>query len=157
MENKKLKKEIKIRNGKSYYLLGKRDNKKVWLVQGSFDCGWYWGVGYVQVFNRNYSDIVEHTHFDSLFFNKRQFSGDVFRQYFDEIVLSDKEVYTLMELMKTIYTMRDYSDTIYTGGAHITNNLVSDLIKNDVEYKRINEVVIPELLNKVYELLGGVE
>ena len=157
MENKKLEKQVKNKNGKNYYLLGVKDNEKYWLCEGSFDCGWYWGVGYVQVFNRNYTDIVYHTHFDSLFFNKRQFSGDVFRQYFDEITLSDSEVYKLMELMKTIYTLREYSDTLHRGGAHITSNPVSDLIKNDEEYNRINKVLIPALLNEVYKLLGGVE
>lgn len=157
MENKKLKKEIKNKNGKNYYLLGVVDNQKYWLCEGSFDCGWYWGVGYVQVFSHNYTILELHTHFDSLFFNKRQFSGDVFRQYFDEITLSDSEVYKLMELMQTIYTLREYSDTIHRGGAHITNNPVSDLIKNDEEYNRINKVLIPTLLDEVYKLLGGVE
>ena len=157
MENKKLKKEIKNKNGKNYYLLGVKDNQKYWLCEGSFDCGWYWGVGYVQVFSHNYTILELHTHFDSLFFNKRQFSGDVFKGYFDEITLSDSEVYKLMELMQTIYTLREYSDTIHRGGAHITSNPVSDLIKNDEEYNRINKVLIPTLLEEVYKLLGGVE
>lgn len=59
--------------GDDYYLLGiNQNNEKVWLKQPSWDCDWYWGLGYVQTFEENYSDIDMHTHFNILFFNKKQ-------------------------------------------------------------------------------------
>ena len=52
---------MRLFNDKKYYLLGKRkeDNRKVWLEEGSWDCDWYWGLGYVEIFSYKYKDIDE--------------------------------------------------------------------------------------------------
>ena len=60
-----------------------------------------------------------------------------------------------MEIMRTLYTLREYSDTLHRGGSHYTSNPCKDIIKNEDEYKRINEVLIPSLLKEVYKLLGS--
>ena len=149
-----MKKEVKQIKGKNYYLLGiNKEGQKVWLEQSSFDCGWYWGIGYVEVFNRSYSDIQEHTHFDSLFLKNNIY--DSFKGYFNDITLEDKEIWQLLELMKTLYTYRNFSDMIHTKGSHITTNNCKDIISNDELYKDINERIIPTLLEEVYNLLGG--
>lgn len=152
-----MKKEIKKVFGHNYYLLGKRkeDGQKVWLEEGHFDCGWYYGLGYVEIFNKNYTDIEEHTHFDCLFLTNKIY--DSFVDYFQETTLNDKEIWKLLENMKALYTIRDYSDLLHLGGAHITQNDNKEIIKNDAEYKRINDVVIPTLLNEVYKIVGGAE
>ena len=98
-----------------------------------------------------------HTHFDSLFFNGNKCCYDLFKEYFDETTLNNDELWKLLENMKSIYTMRNYSDLLYTGGAHITTNTFKDDIKNDAEYKRINDKIIPMLLNEVYKIVGGAE
>lgn len=137
-----------------FYLLGKDlDDQKVWLEKASYDCGWYWGIGYIKIFNKNYTDINYHGHFDSLFLEKNIY--DSFINYFSEISLSKNEIWQLLELMQSLYILRKYSDLLYCGGAHITNPICADIIKNDEEYKKINGVVIPELNNKIYELLSN--
>jgi hypothetical protein len=152
-----MKKEVIRKFGKNYYLLGKRkiDGKKVWLEESSFDCGWYWGIGYVEVFTKKYYDIEEHTHFDSLFLTKNIY--DSFIEYFQDITIEKDEVWQLLELMKTAYIAREYSDMLNCCGSNITQNVCSSFIASDKEYKRINEVVIPEILKNIYKLLGGVE
>lgn len=151
-----MEKETKQKFGKTYYLLGKRkgDNKKVWLEEGHFDCSWYWGIGYVEVFTHKYVDIEEHTHFDCLFFNNTGCCYDLFKAYFEETTLNDKEIWQLLENMKTLYNLRNYSDMIFRGGSHITTNQNSDLIKNEEEYKKINNVIIPKILKDIYGLLN---
>ena len=67
MKNKKLKKEIIEKFGKKYFLLGKKDGKKYYLEDSYWDCGWYWGLGYVETFNELKIDIESHQHFDNLF------------------------------------------------------------------------------------------
>lgn len=152
-----MKKQTIEKFGNKYYLLGtrKEDNKKVWLEEGSFNCNWYWGVGYVEVFNHNYTDISEHTHFDSLFLKRN--IHDSFKNYFKETTLSDNEIWQLLELMQTIYTLREMSDTIHRRGSHITTTNIEREIFNDNIYKnmydKINNDTIPALLNTVYELL----
>ena len=42
---------------KDRIFLGKLDGENVWLAPPSWDCGWYWGFGYIQ--NRNM-----HTHYE---------------------------------------------------------------------------------------------
>ena len=147
-----LKKEMRLFNDKKYYLLGKRkeDNRKVWLEEGSWDCDWYWGLGYIEIFSYKYKDIDEHTHFDSLFKNI-----DNWNEYFSETTLTKEEMFELFEMMRLLYTSRHYSDMLHVG-ANITGRRkdLQDIYKNDTEYNRINKEVIPQLLNKVYELLS---
>lgn len=152
-----MKKETKKVFGKTYYLLGKKDGEKVWLEEGHFDCDWYWGIGYVETFNKRYTDINMHTHFDTLFFNGNKCCYDLFNEYFDETTLDKDEIWKVLEYMKSIYTMREYSDLLHIGGAHITTNAFKDDIKNDDEYERINKKIIPMLLNEVYKIIGESE
>lgn len=114
--------------------------------------GWYWGLGYVEVFTKKYFDIEEHTHFDSLFLKKNIY--DSFLEYFEDITIEKEEIWKLLELMSTAYKMRSYSDLLYCGGSHITTNELTNEIKNKEEYKRINNVLIPKILEKVYKLLS---
>lgn len=152
-----MKKQTIEKFGKKYYLLGtrKEDNKKVWLEQASFDCDWYWGIGYIEVFNRTYTDIDEHTHFDSLFLETNVYNS--FKDYFNETTLNDNEIWQLLELMHTIYRLRKYSDTIYQNGSHITsNNIENKIFSEDIYkkmYNKINNEDIPKLLKEVYNLL----
>lgn len=153
-----MKKQKITKFGKNYYLLGKRkeNGAKVWLEEGHFDCDWYWGIGYVEEFNARYTDINMHTHFDSLFLNGKKCCIDLFKEYFNDTTLTEGETWQLLENIKTLYTMREYSDTLYIGGSNITSNENAEIIKNNEEYKRINEVVIPKLLETIYKILGGV-
>ena len=148
-----MRKEVINKFGKKYYLLGirKEDNEKVWLEKASWDCEWYWGLGYVEVFNKNYTDIDEHTHFDSLFLKKDIY--DSFINYFEETVLDNKEIWQLLENMKELYILRKYSDFLHISGANITKSKNKELIKNEDEYKKINALIIPTILDKVYEML----
>ena len=149
-----MKKQVINKFGKKYYLLGvrKEDNEEVWLEQANWDCEWYWGLGYVEVFNKNYTDIDEHTHFDSLFLKKDVY--DSFINYFEETTLTEREIWQLLENMKELYILRKYSDFLHIGGAHVTESKIKELIKNEDEYKRINTLVIPTILDKVYKMLG---
>ena len=156
-----MKKQKSYAFGKDQYLLGKdSDGVCYWLEESKFDCGWYWGIGYVETFTNNKNpgkakDINSHSHFDSMFFKQKNKNGyDAFKEFFEETVLTEKETWTLLELMKTLYTLREYSDTIHRGGAHYTNNPLSEKIKNQSEYDRINKELIPAVLQEVYNLLS---
>jgi len=152
-----MKKESKMILNKMNFLLGiNKDGKKVWIESGRFDCSWYWGFGYVEIYTHKYFDIETHTHFDGLFFNKHNIScWDAFKEYFKETTLSDKEIWTLLEHMKTFYTLRSYSDMLHSNGSGITkNNIICNYSdENKKEYQRINEILIPEIMNHVYNLL----
>lgn len=149
---------------KKYYLLGQNsDGERYYLEQGHFDCGWYWGLGYIKTFPNNKNphlskDITQHTHFDYLFFKDRARNGyDKFKDFFVETPLSDNEIWTLVELMESAYTCRTYSDMIHSGSSNYSANPCRYIIPNNTEYNRINTEVIPAILKEVYKLLEEAE
>lgn len=155
-------KKIKSRAfGKDCYLLGEdKHGIWYWLEESTFDCDWYWSIGYVETYTNNKqpgrsSDINGHQHFEGLFLRGARNGYDAFREFFVDTPLSDTEIWKLMELMNTLYGIRKYSDILNIGGSNYTNNTCSNIIKNEVEYERINKIVIPELLKELYTLLGG--
>lgn len=146
--------------GHTYYFLGRNaEGDNHFLESAAFDCGWYWGGGYVETFTNNRNpertrDITMHAHFDSLFFSgPRKDAFDSFKEYFIETPFTDSEIWKICELMKSFYIMRDYSDMIYRGGANYTRNPASEIIKSETEYKRINEIVIPAIMTQLYAIL----
>lgn len=146
-----------IKFGKERFLLGvrKEDCKKVYLAKASWDCSWYWGFGYIDTFDKN--DIYDHNHFNSLFLEGRIF--DSFKNYFIETTLNDDEIWCLLGFMKEFYTLQKYAELLQYGN-YITSKAISVLEekneeKNKKEVERINKTLIPELLTKIYILLGG--
>ena len=145
--------------GDRYFLLGiDTDGIKHYLQAPEWSCGWYWGKGYVRTFTNNRepwlsSDITMHTHFDSLFFNGDKNCHDLFIEMFPKTPLSDKEIWTLWELMKTIYLLADTAEIYHTGSSHITNNPCKDILKRDREYSYINDALLPSLFKEVETML----
>ena len=158
---KNMKKRVTFdRRGKIYLLGQDVEGTDYWLQEAKFDCGWYWGIVYVETYTNNRCpekarDISSHQHFDGMFFNHKKNGFDNFKEFFVRTPFTDEEIWVIIEIMKTLYTMREYSDVLHRGGSHYTKNPCGDTIKNDKEYWRINETVIPELLNALYKILGG--
>ena len=148
-------KKIRVYNGKNLYFLGvDKDGDNVYLQDISFDCGWYWGMGYVESFRPRAKSQNSHMHFDSLFLTKDLHKS--FKNYFDETVLNDREMWQLLEYMKSLYQLRKFAEMIHLHGSHITQNdfLKENFVSIDTEYRdRINTVLIPGLWSKVVELL----
>lgn len=148
-----MKKQIINKLDSTYFLLGtNKDGEKVYLEKSTFDCNWYWGIGYLETFNRSYTDISSLFHADTTIL-----SWDEFNEYFEETVLTRNEIWQFLELMRTLYTLRKMSDTIYQGGSHYTINEVEQALLKEYQpmYDKINNETIPTLLNEVYKLLGG--
>ena len=146
---------------KDVYLLGQdAEGTLYWLEEAKWDCDWYWGGGYVETYtNNNYPsmsrDITSHSHFDSMFFADNRLNGhDKFESFFEETPFTDKEIWKICELMKSFYIAKEYSNMLYTGGAHYTSNPSKEVIQNNDEYKRINEVVIPSIMENLYKILS---
>lgn len=132
------------------YLLGEDvDGIKHYLQPASWDCDWYWGFGYI---TSKYSWL----HFDTLFLNNGGYV-DGFRKFFAKSPLTDKEVWILLGYMKEFYVLKEYAELLKYGN-HITSSAKHILITqfeqdNLKEYKRINEIILPALFEKIYKLL----
>ena len=149
-------------HGHRYHYIGTGPNgENMRLQESTFDCGWYWSIGYIETFTNkrapwNSIDIESHTHFEYLMTrNRYQNWFDAFNEQFKNPFLTESEVWKICELMKSLYTARHYADMIWRGGAHYTQNPCEEIIKNETEYKRINDVVIPAMLKELYKILDG--
>ena len=155
------KKYVMNKFGKDCYFIGQdKAGTNHFLEATTWNCGWYWGGGYVETYTNNNNpvksaDIDGHQHFDGLFFNGKKNSYDAFKDFFSVNPFTDSEIWTICELMKSFYIARQYSDMLYSGGAHYTINPAADIIKSDDEYERINKKVIPAIMQNLYEILGS--
>ena len=153
-----MEKERKFAFGKNIYLLGQDENgTKYWLEEASWDCDWYYGFGYIETYTNNNNperskDITSHDHYDTKIL-KNGLSPDNFKKIFIETPLSDKEIWKLNELMKTFYTIKDYMELLHSGSSNITNNLSSAVIKNEKEWLRLKDKVLPDLFKNIYKIL----
>jgi len=150
--------------GRNNYLLGvDKDNIRYYIEEPNFDCGWYWGGLYIETFTNNYQptrsvDISTHSHFDSMFLNSTDsFGPEVFKKRFKTTVLTDDELWKLLELGRTFYTLRSAADLFHIGGSHITRNNCYDVIKDQDMYEQIVKVKIPALVAEILQLLGGTK
>lgn len=147
--------------GKDCYLLGQDyDGINYFLEAASWNCGWYWGGGYVETYTNNRNpicpkDIASHQHFDSMFLNGNANGYDKFVGFFAKTPFTKNEIWKIMELMKSFYVARHYSDMLHTGGAHYTENPAKGKIQSKTEYDRINNKVIPSIMKELYLILGG--
>lgn len=128
--------------------IGTVDNEKIYLSAPSWDCGWYWGFGYLG--NRNC-----HYHVDGLNKTENIHLFDAFKKHFSEdfIVKSDSKLWTLCELFQTFYTLKETAEVLGRGGSHFTENPCKDLIINKTEVERINNVVLPQIFEEIYKIL----
>lgn len=153
-----MKKQVINKFGEHYLLGADADGTKYWLEKESWDCGWYWGLGYVHTFTNNSNpersrDINSHSHFDSMFFKKNINGYDAFRQLLVDTPLSDEELWTLVELMRTAYTLKESAEVFGRGGSHYTTNPCADVIKTPGMVMKINDEMIPSIMEEVRKIL----
>lgn len=148
--------------GKKIFLLG-RDAEGInyWLEEAKWDCGWYWGFGYVETYTNNKNpnlskDIESHSHIDSSFMG--QIRDKYVHNIFDaptlvETTFTEKEGWLLSELFKTYYNLRKSAEVFDRGSSHVTENPLSDDIKDDKIVHKINTYLLPKIFDKIYEIL----
>lgn len=153
-----MKKEKRFVFGKDVYLLGQDENgKKYWLEAASWDCNWYYGFGYIETYTNNDKpeksiDINSHEHYNTKIL-KNGLLPDNFRKIFINTPLNDEEIWQLNELMTTFYTIKRYMELLYRGTSNITNNPSKNIIKNEKEWSRLKNEVLPDLFKKIYDIL----
>lgn len=127
--------------------IGDNNGEKIYLSAPSWDCGWYWGFGYL-------GNDDCHYHVDGLNKGKNQNLFDAFKEHFGKsLIIRDSRLWTICELFKTFYLLKEAAEVLGRGGSHYTTNPCADIIKNVDEVKRINEVVLPHIFEEIYKIL----
>ena len=124
--------------------LGKLDGEKVWLPPPSWDCGWYWGYGYIQ-------NINLHTHFNMLDTNDNLFNA-IQKRFDSTFTLQGDKLWTFCELMVTFYALKEIVEVYGRGGSFYASNPLADIIRNHEEVKRINETLLPKIFIEIDKL-----
>jgi len=140
-----LKKEIRnAGNNKEAYLLGvDKDGIKHWLESPSWDCDWYWGMGYVET-------RTSHQHFDGLIIHNRE--ANTINEHFHDTPFTDKEAWELTDLMASAYSYKKIAEICHTGGSHYTT--VKDFsLKDEAREKAINEIILPSIFTRIKKIL----
>jgi len=157
-----LKKERIFKFGHNLFLLGRRqDGKKVYLEDFSWDCDWYWGGGYLEVFNKPKSDITEHYHLDGVIneSKKNAFNAvnafNAIKEHFLELVLTDDELWLFCDLMMSFYALKEAAEVIGKGGGHYTTH--NKITADKALARTLNAIIKNEIIPAVHDLLqkGG--
>lgn len=157
-----MKKKIINKFGKHYLLGINHLGSYVYLEEPSWDCGWYWGFGYLHVYTNNRQperskDLSEHFHFDSTFLKGKENAREMFKKYFKETVLTDSEIYELCDYMKTFYTLKSVAELFKNGYSHQTERAKIEALKSEDQRDLVNKVWLPEVFKRIEKLLTPVE
>jgi hypothetical protein len=146
METTILKKRKSFAFGKDIYLLGiNQYGEKMWLEAPSWDCGWYWGFGYIETYTDNNNpskaqDITMHTHIDS-YFNKIDGKIDLNNSsYLTTRTFNNEEGNYLNSLFNQFYTAKEEANA-----AHKTN---------EERYNYLNKELIPSITKEILSVLN---
>jgi hypothetical protein len=156
-----MKKQVSKAFGKKIYLLGVGiDGKNYWLEAPSWDCGWYWGFGYVETYTNNKRpdlsrDILSHQHFEGLFSRSNKNTYDALKDFFSALTLTDDEIWKLCDYMKTFYTLRETAEVFGRGYSYYTERAKLEIVKNLDMVKTINEIMLPSIFTEIEKLFTG--
>ena len=102
------------------WLLGKtEDGQRIYLEDFKWDCGWYWGGGYLKWYARGAKAWHSHTHFGSTFGDYTD-THTGYNKHIKHSVLNDEEVWRLCDLMRQFYCYREAAECAQYGG-HMTS------------------------------------
>lgn len=144
------------------FYIGNHNNEKIYLSPPSWNCGWYWGFGYLGNKNCHYhvDGLTKHEHYNT---DKEcweyEFTNlfDGFKKHFTDLQIRESKLWTLCELFQTFYTLKETAEVLGRGGAHYAKNPCADIIINKDEVKRINEIVLPSVFDAIFDLLKDGE
>ena len=119
------------------------DGEKIYLEKHSWDCGWYWGFGYV-------GNYRLHTHFDSQFLKDAKSVDEIF----ESTELSDKQWWVLRDLFVQAYALKKAAEVYRYGGHQTSVSGVTDFIEDDEMVKRLNND-LEAVLDMIWRIVSG--
>lgn len=141
------------RHNDKYALIGKTENgDKVYIQKASYDCDWYFGFGYINVFEPNKQEPTVHTHWDHYFTGSSHVQPENIKEKLSEVKIDEDSLWRLCDLMKTFYTLKEASGVYERGNSHLTGDTHGML--TDEEMKKNIDLDTVKVIREVQELLG---
>lgn len=102
----------------------------IYLNKHSFDCGWYWGFGYI---GNNHM----HTHFDNCFLGKNiSLSPD---EIFESTKITEAKWWIIKDLFKQAYALKNAAEVYQYGGHCCGEKEIISLIRSKEKAEAIND------------------
>jgi len=132
---------------KRYFGKDKESGEAIYFSKPTFDCGWYWGFGYL-------GNINCHYHLSG-YANGRNINmyDALIKDYNLCNALGNGNLWEFCEVAKTIYSLKETAEVLGRGGSHYTNNPFKGDIINKDEVERINNILIPKMAQYLYDML----
>lgn len=152
-----MKKRISKAFGKKVYLLGADEEGILyWLKEPSWDCGWYWGFGYIETYTNNNHpnrslDINSHQHAEN-FMSKWFTEWNGSKPILKETVFNEKEGWELSELFEQFYFLQKAAEFFNMGKTNVANTTINKW-KDVIKVAEINNKLIPMVTDRVLEIL----
>lgn len=127
-------------SGKKFLLGIDKDGTRYWLSEPSWDCGWYWGFGYI---------TTRDSHQQATNFLREYFKNDG-NEILETRTFTEEEGYKLSELFEEFYTLKKSAEMWGRGGCNITKGFIP---KKAGLVQEINEILIPMVTAKIIEIL----
>jgi len=129
------------------HYLGKRkeDGTKVYILAPTWDCNWYWSFGYLNA-------TGEHFHLRN--YGDKNWKDCLERDYILNVKLRGDNLWKFIELAKTAYKLKEVAEILGRGGCQLTKNPLAELIKNQTEVNRINQIVLPQVFDAIDEIFA---
>lgn len=157
-----LKKQVKHVFRKDIFLLGTDERgTKYWLEAPSWDCGWYWGFGYVETYTNNSNpekakDINSHQHIDTFF--KKAYKINLWNTKLSKHTYTGSEAMQLNDLFTSFYALRkkaaSFHDNDYNCNSIDELKKIQPIDKQHSQWLYIVTNQIPEIIDEIISILN---
>lgn len=117
--------------------------ERIFLEKHSWDCGWYWGFGYI-------GNVHLHTHFDGAFLGGAEINIE---KIFVETRFDQNTWWVIRDLFIQAYALKSAAEVYRYGGHQTTAKGITDLIKDESMEKRLN-ADLELVLNKIWSIVN---
>jgi hypothetical protein len=124
------------------------DGQNLYLEKHKWDCGWYWGFGYIG--NKDC-----HFHFESLLYNLNGVQFPLASDMFESTKFTDNEWWIVRDLFIQAYALKSAAEAYRYGGAQSYKQGVTDVIKSSDMCTRIN-TTLELLLNTLWKFIEDI-
>ena len=125
------------------YLGNTTEYGRLYLSKHSWDCGWYWGFGYI-------GNSRLHMHIDSLINGEY----DVNKIFDGSTGITQDQWWIIRDLFRQAYALKAAAEVYQYGGHQTTKPGMTDCIKNLEMAARINKD-LEIVLDKVWDFLSN--
>lgn len=144
-----------FKNTLKRFYMGRTNRRRIWLSVPSFDCGWYWGFGYLGNnnchFHLNRLDSMDQT------LARKHMHDQLIGLFGESLTIKGKQLWQFCEIALTIYALEKAAEVFGRGGSHTTTNPDADSLKAPDIVKHINDVLIPMQIRTLWALLDSVK